>query len=156
MTDEELIAKMRGADPWTAPYFANEALSFAADRIEALLAVTVGVKPLVFEGRNGFWRADDGIGGFYEVTEVYSAFHMCRIVVGVANKLIPYNSKDAAFGAANVEHQRRIRAALEHAAPDPAAIRDAALEIWKHANSRDPDDPVFIAALRAIRERADG
>lgn len=26
----------------------------------------------------------------------------------------------------------------------------AALEIWKLANTRDPDDPVFLAALRAI------
>lgn len=120
---------------------------YVQGRIEDLPAVTVGVKPLAFEGRNGFWRADDGIGGFYEVTEVYGAFHMCRIVVGVANKLIPYNSKDAAFGAANVEHQRRILAALTPTAvdasqatdpavnaPDPAAIREALLIVQSHAD----------------------
>ena len=39
-----------------------------------------------------------------------------------------------------------------HAIPaiDPAAIREAAVEIWKLANSRDPDDPMFIAAILAM------
>ncbi len=94
----------------------RQACEDAADAITALRARPVGevqVKPLGFEGGNGFWRADDGIGGFFEVTEVGGAFHMCRIVHGHANKLIPYESYDAATDAARVEHSRRIRAALE-------------------------------------------
>jgi hypothetical protein len=125
MSDNDLIRRgdaLKALD-WGDIYGRN-----AQQCIAALPAVTVGVRPLVFEGRNGFWRADDGIGGFYEVTEVYGAFHMCRIVVGVANKLIPYNSQNAAFGAANVEHQRRILAALEPTpAPDADAIRAAVM-----------------------------
>lgn len=35
--------------------------------------------------------------------------------------------------------------------PDP---RDTALEIWKLANSRDPDDPMFIAAILALIGKA--
>ncbi|SEB78496.1 hypothetical protein [Rhodobacter sp. 24-YEA-8] len=70
------------------------------------------VRALEWEGKNGFWRADDLVGGFFEVTHVNGAFHMCRIVHGHANKMIPYVSYDAATAAAQVEHDRRIRAAL--------------------------------------------
>ena len=80
----------------------------------AISPVSAGkVKALQFEGHNGFWRADDGIGGFFEVTEVGGAFHMCRVVHGHANKLIPYQSQKAAFAACQVEHDRRILAALQ-------------------------------------------
>ena len=90
------------------------ARNFAAQIAALRSAPPVGarVKPLAFEGRNGFWRADDGIDGFFEVTEVNGAFHMCRIVHGHANKLVPYATRDAAFAACQVEHDRRILAAL--------------------------------------------
>lgn len=42
----------------------------------------------------------------------------------------------------------RIEAAI-----DPAAIREAAMEIWKLANSRDPDDPVFVSAILSLIDK---
>lgn len=85
------------------------------DAINATPVGGVTVKPLVFQGRNGFWRADDGIGGFFEVAEVSGSFHMCRIVHGHANKMIPYSTKETAFAACQVEHDRRILSVLESA-----------------------------------------
>ena len=91
----------------------REGLRDALDVIRRAPVSAGKVKALQFEGHNGFWRADDGIGGFFEVTEVGGAFHMCRVVHGHANKLIPYQSQKAAFAACQVEHDRRILAALQ-------------------------------------------
>lgn len=129
MTDEELIAKMRGADPWTAPYFANEALSFAADRIEALMAVTVGVKPLVWKETyekvpKSAWASHTGFGRWFIVIEFLGMNHAVYRLHEV-----DYPTLDAAKAAAQADYEQRILAALEPvAAPDPAAIREAALE----------------------------
>jgi len=116
--------------------------------IAALPAVTVGVKPLVWRS-NGKGRicADTPFGlyeiehGRYGMRLLHSGSFMQDDLQGI----------DAAKAAAQADYEARILAALEPvAAPDPAAIREAALHVenakrlrrydWQEWTAQDVED----------------
>lgn len=104
---------LREVDAWTMPI---------AHAINALPAVTVGVKPLNWHEGD---EPDEWKSGPYDVWCELGKFQLYywSIVLGE-----PHETADAAKAAAYAHHRARILAAIEPVAvPDPAAIREAAL-----------------------------
>ena len=120
---------------------AKRMMDLASDRIRAMpvaeaAPVAVKVKPLEFEGRNGFWRAADGLGGFYEICEVNGGFHMTQITLGVGSAFVTYPTIDAAQAAANADHAARVLSQIDAVPASQVraeALREAARECDKLA-----------------------
>lgn len=87
--------------------------------------------------------------GLYQITD--------EAVLFVGHELTgtQYPTIAAAKAAAQADYEARIMAALDVqplTVQDAARWQEVALKIWRIANSTDPEDPEFIAALRAIAE----
>ena len=100
------------------------------DRIAALPAVTVGVRKLVWkqEADNAWVAAHYAIHQYWPHNN--GIFAVSGYLGGLgAMALGKHPTLDAAKAAAQADYEARILAALEPvAAPDPAAIREAALK----------------------------
>lgn len=98
--------------------------------IAALPAVTVGVKPLVWEDRSS------AVHPRFKAVTGFGTYYIERNKAGLFDWWSPYRmgktevkTLDAAKAAAQADYTARILAALEPVATtDPAAIREAAIE----------------------------
>lgn len=75
--------------------------------------ISAQIKPLEFDGRNGYWRAEDGLGAIYEILEVAGLFHLNQTENGRGRKLAPHDSLAAAMEDAQTKHIARVSAALK-------------------------------------------
>ena len=84
------------------------ALRAALDKAEARK-----VKALVWDGKDGYFRAHDLIGGVYQILESHNQFYLSRSGTGGGGKMVPHPTLESAISAANSEHTARINSALE-------------------------------------------
>lgn len=76
------------------------------------------VKPLVWRGDTDFWRAQDGLGGYYEVMDANAGVYLTHMVDGTG-RIIPASSKrnqfhdpEQAQAAAQADHDARVLSLL--------------------------------------------
>ena len=118
--DSTTLAQHRknGTDPWEAnarriarvPDMEAEIIRLRAalDKADARK-----VKALVWDGKDGYFRAHDLIGGFYEIIENDNEFYLSRLSITGGGKMAQYPTLEAAISAASGEHTARILSALQ-------------------------------------------
>lgn len=76
------------------------------------------VKPLVWRGDTDFWRAPDGLGGYYEVMDTNAGVYLTHMVDGTgriipaSSKRNPFHEPEQAQAAAQADHDARVLSLL--------------------------------------------